>query len=142
MHKESSIVDDTSLEKTLDYKLFTFKQGIDLDHATLKEEKLICIIACVLENFSFRLSARLQQIDDVIKNRVVFSQMGKVGNLLHGLLDEAEHLVIILIDTELDLLGNPRLQSDDFFELLLCEHTQVAVLLSLDLCCGQAVVHN
>ena len=142
MHKESSIVDDTSLEKTLDYKFFAFKQGIDLNHATLKEEKLICIIPCVLENFSFRLSARLQQIDDVIKNRVVFSQMREVGNLLHGLLDEAKHLIIILVDAELDLLGNPRLKCYDFFELLLGEHTQVAVLLSLDLCCSQAVVHD
>lgn len=68
--------------------------------------------------------------------------MAEVGHLLDGSLDEAEHLVIVVVDTSLDLIIDLWLHRDDLLVLLFRELSQVTVLLGLDRRSREAVVNN
>lgn len=68
--------------------------------------------------------------------------MAEVWHLLDGPLDEAEHLILVVVDASLDLLVNLRLHRDDLLVLLLRQFSQVTVFLGLDGRSGEAVVNN
>ena len=68
--------------------------------------------------------------------------MLEVWNLLHRALDEVEHLIVILIDTKLDLVLDSRLDRDDLLVHLFGQLTEVAVLSGLHSSRGKAVVDD
>ena len=131
LHKEGTVIDDTAFEKTLNDELLLLELSVDFDQATLQEVEFFSISSSSLKLSTLDHSLRLQKIDDIVQNWIIVSQMLEVRNLLHGSLDELEHLVLVFVDTNLDLVLNFRLHRHDLFELVNREFTQVTVLLGL-----------
>ena len=83
LHEECAIVDDTTLEKSLDDKFLAFKLSVHLDHAALQEVKLIGVVTGALQNSALWLSTRLKKVNDVIEDRIVVFEVLEVRDLLH-----------------------------------------------------------
>ena len=142
LHKECSIVDNTTLEQALNDELFLLKISVDFDHTTLQEVKFVSIGASFLKLGPFNHGFGVERVNNVVQDGIIGGQVLEVGDLLHRFLDEFKHLVVILVDSSFDLVLNLWLHRDDFFVILFGELAEIAIFLGHYCGSSQTIVYN
>jgi len=141
-HEECAVVDDATLEKSLNDKLLVFELGVNLDHTALQEVKFIGVSSCLLKLSTLDHGLGVEQVDNIVKDGVVGCQVLEIGYLLHRTFDEVEHLVVVLVDASFDLVLDLRLHCNDLTVTFHSQLTQVAILFCLDSGRSKTIVND
>jgi hypothetical protein len=118
-HKEGTVVDDASLEETLNHELFPLKHSVHLDNAALQEIKLVCFCFYLLEDVSFYLGLSFKHINNIVQNGIVVLNMTEVWDLFDRAFNEFKHMIVVLIDAKLDFIFYFRLHLNDLLVVLI-----------------------